>query len=89
MAEKKVAPKKRASTKTPKAKTAAEKEPEAFKVRVIDGKLNVRKAPGLDGKFLKTLPDGTVVEVLEEKNGWYRIEEGWIMAKFTEKNVEA
>ena len=84
MAEQKAAAKKTANAKTPASKKA-----ELFKARVVGGSLNVRKAPGLEAPVLKVLPDGETVGVTAEKHDWYRTEEGWIMAKYTEKITEA
>jgi peptidoglycan-N-acetylmuramic acid deacetylase len=48
--------------------------------------LNVRQGPGTNNKIIKVLPSGATVDVLEEKNGWYRIGNiGWIYSYYTIK----
>ena len=67
-----------------------------YEVEVTDSDgLNVRDVPGNGGTpaegstVLGVLTIGTVVKVLEEKNGWFRIEyegkEGWICGDFVAK----
>lgn len=68
-------------------------EPTKFKVNTIKGELRVRKSPGTDGKFTgTTVKNGTIVTVINAKNGWSKIEEGWVYSKFllqTEEPVAA
>lgn len=46
--------------------------------------LNVRKGPGVSNTIIRVLPLGTIVDVLEEKSGWYRIDNsGWISSYYT------
>lgn len=48
--------------------------------------LNIRTGPGTTHSILMTLKNGTVVQVLEEKNGWSRIsyngKEGWASSEY-------
>ena len=89
MAEKKAAAKKPAQKKTAARKHAAKKTGPLFKGRVIYGALNIRTAPELAaGNITGVLKNASPVEVLEAKDGWYRIAEGWIMAKYVEKIEE-
>lgn len=48
--------------------------------------LNIRSGPGTNHSILMTLKNGTVVRVLEEKNGWTRIsydgKEGWASSEY-------
>lgn len=54
-------------------------------VRITADALNIRSAPGTDQEKVGKLSAGRIVETLEElEGGWYRIEEGYISAEFTE-----
>lgn len=59
-------------------------EPDTIEVdgEVIAGLLNIRQGPGVDFKKVALpLQRGKKVKVLEQKNGWYRVEttiEGWV-----------
>lgn len=48
--------------------------------------LNVRKSPSLLGAKVGSLKNGTRVTVLEEKNGWCRIPQGWVSGAYLRKN---
>lgn len=67
-----------------------EKPSTTFKVKVTptDG-LNVRTGPGTGFDKIGALEQNTIVEVLDEQNGWYKInyngQNGWISAQYTEK----
>lgn len=88
MAEKKTAAKKPAEKKEPK-KPALKKDKILFRGRVINGALNVRTAPEkTDGNIIGVLKNDTSVDILEEKDGWLRIKEGWIMAQFVQETKE-
>ena len=50
--------------------------------RVTASALNVRSGPGTDYEKTDKLSAGTVVEVLEESNGWYKIDSGYISAEY-------
>ena len=58
-----------------------------FEVVVSASTLNVRTGPSTDYSKIGTLSNGARVTVLEEKNGWYKInyngQEGWISASYT------
>jgi len=49
-------------------------------------RLEARSGPSLDNRILRMLESGTRVEVLEERDGWSRIEldgdEAWILSRF-------
>lgn len=51
------------------------------------GGLNLRKDASVASDKLATIPDGTKLTVLEEKNGWYKVEyngqTGWINKEYT------
>lgn len=49
---------------------------------VVGGNLNVREIP--NGKIIGNLPSGETIEILEEEDGWYKIDNGYVMAKFVE-----
>ena len=54
-------------------------------VRITADALNIRSAPGTDQEKVGKLSAGRIVETLEElEGGWYRIEEGYISAEYTE-----
>lgn len=38
--------------------------------------LNVRKEPGTDKKIVGKMPGGSACEILEEKDGWYKVKSG-------------
>lgn len=60
-----------------------------FEVVVSASTLNVRTGPSTDYTKIGALSSGARVTVLEERNGWYRInyngQEGWISASYTYK----
>jgi exopolysaccharide biosynthesis protein len=45
--------------------------------------LRIRKSPSVISPIVGSYARYTVVEVLEEKNGWYRTSAGWISSKYT------
>lgn len=49
---------------------------------VVGGTLNIRNTPG--GSIIGSLQNGDVIEILEEQNEWYKIDKGFVMAKFVE-----
>lgn len=51
-------------------------------VRVVAGPLNVRSGPGTDFDKTGRLSTGRVVEVLEQTDGWYKTELGYISAEY-------
>ncbi|MBR4986557.1 MAG: SH3 domain-containing protein [Proteobacteria bacterium] len=69
------------STTQPPAQTGS------FEVVVSASTLNVRTGPSTDYSKIGSLSSGARVTVLEEKNGWYKInyngQEGWISAAYT------
>lgn len=50
--------------------------------RVTEGPLNVRSAPTTDSERVDQLFVGAVVEILEELDGWYAIEGGYVSADY-------
>ena len=60
---------------------AAESDGKSY-VRVVEGPLNIRTAPTTDSSKAGKLYTGRVVEVLEQLDGWYRIENGYISAEY-------
>lgn len=79
---------KKAAEKKPEEKKQTKKKEafEKFKAQVVYGSLNVRKDPEVkEGNIVETLPVKTMVEVIGEKDGWYKIKEGWVMAKYTDR----
>lgn len=47
--------------------------------------LNIRQTPSLLGKRVGKLLNGARVNVLEEKNGWCRITQGWVYSAYLER----
>lgn len=61
---------------------------------VVDGNLNVRKTPGLDGEIVGKMTNHAACEILGEENGWYKIssgnlEEGYVSAEYVITGEEA
>ena len=50
--------------------------------KVTEGPLNVRSTPSTSGNRVKQLHAGRVVEILEQLDGWYKIEGGYISANY-------
>jgi len=73
-----------ASTQEDTAAEPAAQE-ESLWVRVTVSALNVRTGPDTSYAKAGKLTAGRTVEVLEEVNGWYRIESGYISAEYTAK----
>ncbi len=52
-----------------------------------EGGLNLRDTPAATGKLLVTIPNGTKLIVLEEKDGWYKVDyngqTGWVSKEYT------
>ncbi len=51
--------------------------------------LFVRSGAGTNYKAVGSLWRGTSVDILEEKDGWYRIKDGWISAKYVKTDAPA
>lgn len=76
-------------TAAPAKKEKAEKKFEKFKAQVVYGNLNIREKPEVkDGNITGVFRNGTVIEILDKKEGWYQTGEGWIMAKYTDRITE-
>ena len=57
------------------------------KATVTADKLNVRKGPSIENAKIGSLTEGTVVELLEEENNWYKVQSsdgntGWISGDY-------
>lgn len=62
-------------------KRAPEKKVKTGKVNTST--LNIRSGPGASYKDIGDLKSGDIVEILEEKDGWYKIvEEKWVSGKY-------
>ncbi|MCF8029843.1 MAG: TIGR04211 family SH3 domain-containing protein [Desulfohalobiaceae bacterium] len=51
-------------------------------------RITLRESPGQKKRILKTLPTGTSLEVLQERENWLRVEtekgrEGWVLKRYT------
>ena len=55
------------------------------KVEITASVLNVRAGAGTNYKIVATTKKGTVHGLLEEKNGWGKISNGWISSKYYKK----
>lgn len=55
---------------------------EKKKARVLATALNIRQQPSTSAKILGQYKKGDIVEVLEEKQGWYRTNKGWISSTY-------
>lgn len=56
------------------------------RVSVTASMLNVRKGPGTNYGIIKTVKKNTILTILEEKNGWGRIDaKGWVSLKWTKR----
>lgn len=65
------------------APTAPAKTATGYKGIVTAWALNVRTGAGTNYSIIKTLKRDTVVDILEEKNGWGRIDaKGWVSLKW-------
>jgi hypothetical protein len=73
-----------AGPKTLEAINKASK-PDSNKVKVTANILNIRSSAGTNYAIKGTTKKGSVHEVLEEKNGWGKISNGWISLGYTEK----
>lgn len=51
---------------------------------VTGGALNVREKPSLKAKVVRVLDNGTKITVQEDLGEWLRIEDGYVMARWTE-----
>lgn len=54
-------------------------------VKITASILNVRAGAGMNYKVLATVKKDSVHELLEEKNGWGKISEGWINSSYYKK----
>ncbi|MBR4265741.1 MAG: N-acetylmuramoyl-L-alanine amidase [Bacteroidales bacterium] len=58
--------------------------------RVAAKTLNIRNVPESDGQLIaQPLPKGTMVSIVDEKNGWYKVRttiEGWVFGKYIDVN---
>ena len=54
---------------------------------VFGGGLYIRKKPSTDAGIDGVLPNGTVIEILDTKDGWHKITRGYVMAKWVKLNA--
>lgn len=52
--------------------------------KVTEGPLNVRSGPGTQNSRIKQLSAGTVVQILDQLDGWYAIADGYICADYVQ-----
>lgn len=61
-------------------KTENKREEERTVATVFGGNLNIRKKPSIDAQIVGVLKSGTQVEILEELEGWRKIQGGYVKA---------
>ena len=80
-------------TSTASAGTSADYGYENLGMGKCEGNLNVRKEPDESGKLLGKLPEHGAVEILDEVDGWYKIEsgelKGYVKAEYIATGDEA
>ena len=80
-------------TSTASAGTSADYGYENLGMGKCEGNLNVRKEPDESGKLLGKLPEHGAVEILDEVDGWYKIEsgelKGYVKAEYIASGDEA
>lgn len=55
------------------------------KGKILVNNLRVRRGPGLEYEVVTKLQSGTIVDINEEKNGWYKTGENqWVFAKYVQ-----
>ena len=60
--------------------------PTSYKVSVTASALNVRKGPGTNYGIIRTVKKNAILTILEERNGWGRIDaKGWVSLKWTKR----
>ena len=50
--------------------------------KVTEGPLNVRSAPSTDGDRVRQISAGSVLQIMDELDGWYEIEDGFVSADY-------
>ncbi len=80
-------------TSTASAGTSADYGYENLGMGKCEGNLNVRKEPDESGKLLGKLPEHGAVEIIDEVDGWYKIEsgelKGYVKAEYIATGDEA
>jgi hypothetical protein len=56
-------------------------------VGVAPSILNIRQSADKSSKDLGDLQEGSIINIYEESNGWYRTDGGWVSAQYVEKIV--
>ena len=63
-----------------------------YQAKVIDGRLNLRTQPSTSADRLTQIPNGSVITVTDELNGWCRTRwdgcDGWVMGQYLERIEE-
>ncbi len=75
---------------TPKASATPPAKPYIQVLDTPTGFLNVREEPKTDGKLITQIHPGEYYSLLDESNGWYKIEyqtdkEGWVSGQYAQK----
>ena len=60
-----------------------------YQAKVINGTLNMRTAPEKKAALIMQIPNGTVVDVIDDAAGWSKIQyhgfTGYVMSEYLEK----
>lgn len=63
-----------------------------YKAKVVGGSLNLRESPSVSAKRICSIPDGTIVDVLEDQDKWSRVnyngKTGWALNHYLERVEE-
>ncbi len=79
---------------SPPPKTPEVSQPTAQRTtEIVPAFVNLRQAPSIDSKIIKVLKKGTKLTVLQEKEGWLRIQlddgtEGWVGKAMTSEGAQ-
>lgn len=61
---------------------------ESYEVKITAKKINVRSGPGIENEVVEIIKRNKVVKILEEQDGWGKIDSGWINLKYAHKLSE-
>lgn len=78
---------------TPSSVPQASQQPNARTAEIMLVLVNLRKGPGMNFKIIRLLKKGTKLTILEEKEGWLRVQledgiEGWVGKSTTSEAIQ-
>jgi len=84
----------KALNKEDKVQNAPASNPESVSTKTVsvsaDGGLNLRKEASSSSELIIIIPNGTKLNVTEEKSGWYKVgysgQLGWVSKEYTAEN---